>query len=237
VSFNPATTREADVELEGRSFCQMEFTAVIEFVEPCRWAIRFGGRPLSFKCLKPGEKNSKASEMPGQIIEVREKGERFSVPGSVWFRPAEKGWTLAGFGSAGQPEKAFDAQAKQCVANLKQVGLAFRVWALDHDDHYPFNLSTNGGGSRELCRIGQNGFDENAAFHLRLLAQELGRPQLLICPGDSARKAAASFPSLQPTNISYLFRSGAQVDETNAQEVLARCPIHGTILRADGGVQ
>jgi hypothetical protein len=60
------------------------------------------------------------------------------------------------------------------VTNLKQVGLAFRVWAVDHDDQYPFNLSTNAGGSRELCRIGQDGFDENAACHLRLLAQELG---------------------------------------------------------------
>src|SRR5215469_11253091 len=48
VNFNPTATREADVELEGHSFWKMEFTAVIEFVEPCRWAIRFGGKPLSF---------------------------------------------------------------------------------------------------------------------------------------------------------------------------------------------
>jgi hypothetical protein len=237
VSFNSTTTRAADVELDGRSFYQMEFTAVIEFIEPCRWAIRYGGRPLSFKCLKPSEKSQLAGEMPEHIIEIREKGERFSVPGSVCFWPGEKGWALAGFGSAGRPEKAFDAQAKACVTNLKQVGLAFRVWAVDHDDQYPFNLSTNAGGSRELCRVGQDGFDENAACHLRLLAQELGSPQLLVCPGDSARKAAASFQSLQRTNVSYLFRSGNEVNDTNTQEVLGRCPIHGIVLRADGTVQ
>jgi hypothetical protein len=90
VSFNSITTREADAELDGHLFCQMEFTALIEFVEPCRWALRYGGRPLSFKCLKPGEKDPLASETPEHIIEIRDKGERFSVPGSVWFSPARR---------------------------------------------------------------------------------------------------------------------------------------------------
>jgi len=30
----------------------------------------------------------------------------------------------------------------KCVSNLKQVGLAFRIWANEHDDKYPFNFAT-----------------------------------------------------------------------------------------------
>ena len=35
------------------------------------------------------------------------------------------------------------AQRINCVNNLKQIGLAFRVWALDHEDAYPMAVSTN----------------------------------------------------------------------------------------------
>src|SRR5271157_2375969 len=37
--------------------------------------------------------------------------------------------------------------------------------------------------------------------------------------------------------ISYQLRTGAAVDESNAQEVLARCPIHGLVVRVDGSIE
>jgi hypothetical protein len=98
-------------------------------------------------------------------------------------------------------------------------------------------VSTNAGGSREFCLIGKDGFDQNAALHLRLLAGALDTPQALVCPGDASRKPALNLRSLQATNISYQLRTGATVDETNAQEVLARCPIHGLVLRVDGSIE
>lgn len=109
--------------------------------------------------------------------------------------------------------------------------------ANDNGDHYPFNVSTNAGGTLEFCRAGQGGVDQNAAQHLRLLADALGSPQILVCPGDASRKAAVDFKSLQTTNISYQLRTGPTVDESHPQEILVRCPIHGSTLRTDGSIQ
>jgi hypothetical protein len=237
VEFTVTGTRESDVEVDGRTFCQVDFAAAIEFAQPCRWAIRYGGKPLTFDCLKPGEHNPQVSEMPGQTIEVSTNGERFTVHGAVWFSPGEKGWRATGFSVAGTPEKSTNAQAKQCELNLRRICLAFRMWAMDNGDHYPFNVSTNAGGTLELCRTGHGGIDQNAAQHWRLLADALGSPQILVCPGDASRKAAMDFKSLQTTNISYQLRTGPTIDESNPQEILVRCPIHGSILRTDGSIQ
>ena len=42
------------------------------------------------------------------------------------------------------------AQQINCVNNLKQVGLAFRVWEGDNGDQYPMAVGTAQGGAREL---------------------------------------------------------------------------------------
>ncbi len=39
------------------------------------------------------------------------------------------------------------AQSISCANNLKQIGVAFKTWALDHNDQFPFNVSTNSGGT------------------------------------------------------------------------------------------
>src|SRR2546428_12755517 len=39
------------------------------------------------------------------------------------------------------------AQRINCTNNLKQVGLAFRTWALDNGDVYPMRLSEASGGA------------------------------------------------------------------------------------------
>lgn len=65
LDFKPITTKFADVELEGRTFCEVQFEARIGFTESCRWAIQFGGRPLTFKTLKPGEQSPGVSSMHG----------------------------------------------------------------------------------------------------------------------------------------------------------------------------
>src|SRR3954464_13264058 len=43
------------------------------------------------------------------------------------------------------------AQRINCVNNLKQIGIAFRTWALDNQDQYPMKVSAaNGGGSEHV---------------------------------------------------------------------------------------
>src|SRR6476620_6591826 len=41
------------------------------------------------------------------------------------------------------------AQRINCTNNLKQVGLAFKTWAIDNGDVFPMRLSVNAGGAQE----------------------------------------------------------------------------------------
>lgn len=129
------------------------------------------------------------------------------------------------------------AQSINCSNNMKQIGLSFRTWAIDNNDNFPFNVSTNKGGTLELCLLGSDGFDRNAAFHFQVMSNELSTPKILVCPADSKRQPAPDFLSLQSANVSYQVRSGPNVSDTNPDQVLAVCPIHNNVLRCDGSVQ
>src|SRR5579883_528750 len=39
-----------------------------------------------------------------------------------------------------QPQWRGEVHRLSCENNLRQIGLAFKVWALDHNDRYPFNV-------------------------------------------------------------------------------------------------
>ena len=123
-----------------------------------------------------------------------------------------------------------------CVRNLKQVGIAFKLWSLDHGGNFPFNVSTNAGGTLEFCSPGPDGYDQNVVFHFQVLSNELGNPRLLICPQDNNAKPAASFSKLNAGNISYRLRTGTKITDAIPQQELASCPIHGNILHCDGSV-
>jgi len=129
------------------------------------------------------------------------------------------------------------AQSAACMNNLRQVGLAFRSWDLSHNDQFPFNVSTNAGGTMEWCAVGSDGFDRAAVKHFQVISNELYTPKILICPCDLSKHAALDFQSLQTANISYQLCSGPAVTESNATEVLLICPIHGHVLRCDGTVE
>lgn len=124
-----------------------------------------------------------------------------------------------------------------CASNLKQVGLAFRIWEGDHNDRFPFNVSTNQGGTRELSLLGTNGFDQNGWIHLQVMSNFLVNPIILVCPADDAKHPASDFSHLTVLNCSYLIRSGSNIDETYPQSILAICPFHHNVLLVDGSVQ
>ena len=129
------------------------------------------------------------------------------------------------------------AQSINCINNLKQVGLAFRVWELDHNNQFPFNVSTNAGGTLELVSLGADGNDRHPALHFQVLSNEMGSTKILVCAGDSSKTAALDFQSLGPANVSYQLRAGPGVNDTNPTQVFIVCPIHHHALRVDGSVQ
>ncbi len=124
-----------------------------------------------------------------------------------------------------------------CQRNLREIGLAFKIWALDHNDQYPFNVSTNAGGTRELCAAGNDGFDSNAIVHFLVISNELSTPNFLVCPKDSRRHPVLNFEDLRPENVTYRLRTGTNINSDHPQEVLAVCPIHGNELYCDGNVR
>jgi hypothetical protein len=123
-----------------------------------------------------------------------------------------------------------------CRNNLKQIGLSFRTWAIDNDDRFQFNVSTNVGGTMEFCGLGSDGFDTNAAVHFQVMSNELSTPKLLVCPNDWSRKPAVRFHNLQTTNVSYLLYSGTNLNESNPTAVLVVCPFDGNTVLCDGSV-
>jgi prepilin-type processing-associated H-X9-DG protein len=85
-----------------------------------------------------------------------------------------------------------------CDCNLKQVGLAFRTWAIDHSANWPTQVPVASGGTKELAGTGQ------VFVHFRVMSNELSTPVILVCPADRAKKAAHDFgPGFSDTNVSY----------------------------------
>jgi prepilin-type N-terminal cleavage/methylation domain-containing protein len=84
------------------------------------------------------------------------------------------------------------AQRINCVSNLKQVGLAFRVWEGDNSDKYPMAVSTSANGAMETIRSAtlnsSGGYGTGGASGITnvflCMSNELSTPKLLVCPSD-----------------------------------------------------
>jgi prepilin-type N-terminal cleavage/methylation domain-containing protein len=90
------------------------------------------------------------------------------------------------------------ARRSSCINNLKQVGLAFKVWEGDHGDKYPTAVSTARWGAMEsVCtQLGGNapsGYGVTNVFCV--MSNELVTPKMLACPSDISRT------SLTPGNL------------------------------------
>ena len=128
------------------------------------------------------------------------------------------------------------AQEISCRNTMKSICLAFRIWEGDNDDKFPFNVSTGKGGTLELCDSGSDGYDRNSFRHFQVMSNELNTPKILVCPQDTSKHAALNFADLQTENVSYLVRSGTNIDGLHPNEVILYCPIHNHYGYADGAV-
>jgi prepilin-type N-terminal cleavage/methylation domain-containing protein len=82
------------------------------------------------------------------------------------------------------------AQRISCVNDLKQVGIAFRLWEGDNQDRYPMAVSTIRNGALEnvysaldtTC-TGPNGYNLCSVFSC--MSNEVNTPKILYCPADN----------------------------------------------------
>jgi competence protein ComGC len=94
-----------------------------------------------------------------------------------------------------------------CVNNVKQVALSFRVWAIDNQDKYPMEISIANGGTSELAAKG----DVVATF--QIISNELSTPKVLICPEDTGHIFATNFSgAFSAKNISYFIGVNASTN-------------------------
>ena len=123
------------------------------------------------------------------------------------------------------------AQRINCVSNLKQIGLGFRMWSNDHTEKFPWQVLTVDGGivpNLPFPPQGQNTPIGTVVDAFRSASNEITSPKVLVCNGDSSRTRASSWnpadlnglkdPPAGYTQISYFF--GHEGEETRPQTIL-----------------
>jgi competence protein ComGC len=99
-----------------------------------------------------------------------------------------------------------------CTNNLKQIGLAFLIFANDHHEKYPMEIPVVEGGTKELAGFGV------VVPHFLVMSNELSTPKILLCAADK-RTSASNFAELRAINVSYFV--GLDASQTNGQSLLA----------------
>src|SRR5262245_44981253 len=99
-------------------------------------------------------------------------------------------------------EQKREVPRRECISNLKQVGLAYRIW---DGPSYPQTQEVILGGSKEWLSTGQ------LSRHFVLLSHALSTPKVLVCPADKEKAVAGSFSqNFGNGNVSYFVNLDAQ---------------------------
>jgi len=84
------------------------------------------------------------------------------------------------------------AQKINCVNNLKEIGIALRIWEGDNNDKYPMAVGTAQNGASEYLAHGGNTFGTSTAAAALtpgmvwlVMSNELSAPKILSCPSDT----------------------------------------------------
>jgi prepilin-type N-terminal cleavage/methylation domain-containing protein/prepilin-type processing-associated H-X9-DG protein len=99
------------------------------------------------------------------------------------------------------------AQKINCTNNLKQVGLAFRIWEGDNGDRYPMAVAASAGGAQDwLSHSGNSATPTTPSggvlcpgMAFMVMSNELSTPKVLFCPSDNVHTMNSGYA----TNFSY----------------------------------
>jgi prepilin-type N-terminal cleavage/methylation domain-containing protein len=104
-------------------------------------------------------------------------------------------------------------QRIKCVSNLKQIGLAFRLWSDDNQDKYPWTVLPAEGGSADPAK-------QDTFYHFLPIKEELHTPKVLVCPSDRDRSEESVWADLVNNHhISYFV--SYEGDQAKPQSMLA----------------
>ncbi len=114
------------------------------------------------------------------------------------------------------------AQRINCISNLKQVGLALRMWSNDHDDRFPFMVENRRGGNLHNDQTLDIGNVDAVVDIFRNMSNELSSPKILACSSDGNATKETRWPDLTGGNtggdVSYFL--GLRADESQPQTIL-----------------
>ncbi len=104
------------------------------------------------------------------------------------------------------------AMSISCVNNLKQFGLAVRIWMGDNNEVSPPDIIS--------------------------MSNELNTPKILYCPSDTNRVVTKTWKDFAASESSYEYLTPSVTDALREPtRVQSRCPHHGTVGLCDGSVQ
>jgi len=86
------------------------------------------------------------------------------------------------------------AQRISCVNNLKQVGLAYRIWSNDNGDRFPAQQTVAlGGWSDYVGGLSGTPLSQYTYYNYTIMQNEMGQsPKIVLCPSDD-RNANTNF--------------------------------------------
>ena len=133
------------------------------------------------------------------------------------------------------PHRASRTGRIQCVKNLREVGLAYKIWSVDNNDKLPFQVSVTNGGAMESVVSG------NVVILYQCMSNELSTPKILACPDDHAHPAATNFlVNFTAKNLSYFAGMDATLAQTqsvlsgDANLVMNGQPVPSGVLNLSG---
>ncbi|MGC3958155.1 MAG: hypothetical protein QM813_09515 [Verrucomicrobiota bacterium] len=104
------------------------------------------------------------------------------------------------------------AQTVACINNLKQVGLAVRIWMMEHQ--------------------------QVTAPDFLSMSNELSTPKILFCPGNTNQPSVKTWAEFATTASSYQYlAAGVTNADHEPQRILTYCPAHNIFGLCDGSVQ